>query len=176
MLLWLLFLILLLLPLPLLLPPPPPPLLLLLLLLAMTCCRCGVCGCGIVGQDGAVKLWDERGKTCTATLPHASPMFCVAWLQGAAPLLAAAGEEGDILVYDVRSPQVRPRPGLAARGRPAPPPRSMWRIAWLNCVVKGWRRAIVDDKGPVRSRDRPGPVDARGLASCGGREWRGERV
>ncbi len=67
------------------------------------------------GQDGAVKLWDERAKTCAATLPHASPMFCVAWLPGAAPLLAAAGEEGDVLVYDVRSPQVRPRPGLAAR-------------------------------------------------------------
>ncbi len=54
-----------------------------------------------------MKLWDERGKACTATLQHASPMFCVAWLTGGAPLLAAGGEEGDILVYDVRSPQVR---------------------------------------------------------------------
>jgi WD40 repeat protein len=75
------------------------------------------------GQDGAVKLWDERGKACTATLPHASPLFCVAWLPGPAPLLAAAGEEGDILVYDLRSPQVRPRPALAPRPRRLSSPR-----------------------------------------------------
>ena len=59
------------------------------------------------GQDGAVKLWDERDRTCAATLPHASPMFCVAWLHGpAGHLLAAAGEEGGVLVYDVRGLQV----------------------------------------------------------------------
>ena len=60
------------------------------------------------GQDGAVRLWDERDKSYEAALPHASPMFCVAWLQApAGPLLAAAGEEGGVLVYDVRGTQVR---------------------------------------------------------------------
>ncbi|MFN9941147.1 MAG: hypothetical protein ACK56I_16880, partial [bacterium] len=34
------------------------------------------------GQDGAVKLWDARaaGAGATGSLPHASPMYCLAWL------------------------------------------------------------------------------------------------
>ena len=70
------------------------------------------------GQDGAVRLWDERERASTAALPHPSPMFCVAWLPSA-PLLAAAGEQGEVLVYDVRATQV-PRRRAAPRDTAAP--------------------------------------------------------
>ena len=33
-------------------------------------------------------------------------MFCIAWLLGSDSQLAAGSEEGEILVYDLRSPQV----------------------------------------------------------------------
>ena len=66
---------------------------------------------GSVGQDGQVRLWDERSASgnalktsgsTMASMPQGAPLFCMAW-SPSADMIVAGSENGDVLFFDPRA-------------------------------------------------------------------------
>ncbi len=59
---------------------------------------------GSVGQDGQLRLWDERKVACAtmSSMPQGSPIFCLSW-SSSGKMIAAGSENGEVLFFDPRS-------------------------------------------------------------------------